>query len=768
MVEDCYFDEIELFFLIVGHTHNILDQWFGVLSRAIRGASFIGSYLAMHELYKIAHQDDEADLRPQDVHQLELYHDWRRFYNVVRNDEIHHIGIPHRFKITLDQQLKVAKMQYMVMSPPHGFRHLEKWQPVPTQADLITGNINGSIPLTPLVVFNGPEVVLKAIGASGKTSFTDIAVGDKKTGDKAVDLSYIVPVLRQIEAQAIGETAIRLEQEAERGESDEKIHLSAAQITRLYSEISNTNSSKGGRIVWLRRSKIADDPEYLNRRPDILPNPKLWNERIANEPKLPSPEESFSGASRPPKLTSTEIAKNKKDSADAAESKQRLISFQKHASEIALTATSILKLLGTSGSGLSVSNHNNIVSATKNFSKSVLTPREEAWYRSVSSARSITTKVEALVEDATTKPWSLLNLPIETTEQKAHREALLIARKARLAHIEASLRKLLMRDGEGEYNPDLQVVSMDGFKPAQSQDIDKMNRPQLEALAKGHMKTVEIKKLKVDQLRAAVKRLAEKFPDLLQIPGALSSQHITEQSVDIVVNSENGVSVTSPMELADEDRRTTTCSVLECDSANSTLTVLCEECDLHFCTDLHALHSSHSKQYLLPDRVRKPHDLEVHDTSVTEQQVIADTVCAAVLSSNSEAEAALLAIGKSPKKRQSADIISASPKRLTTGVEVTPTLELSIRSIDDNPESRHSWELDKLKDAVSFIRQELSDRKIDKKTVLFNKFNFPACYDLIFFQTLAREFKIDISHLLSKKRVLLKDVLTYIIDNLVK
>jgi hypothetical protein len=73
-----------------------------------------------------------------------------------------------------------------------------------------------------------------------------------------------------------------------------------------------------------------------------------------------------------------------------------------------------------------------------------------------------------------------------------------------------------------------------------------------------------------------------------------------------------------------------------------------------------------------------------------------------------------------------------------------------------------------LKDAVSFIRQELSDRKIDKKTVLYNKFNFPACYDLIFFQTLAREFKIDISHLLSKKRVLLKDVLTYIINNLVK
>ena len=79
LIEDCYFDEIKLFFLIVGHTHNILDQWFGTLMQAIRCASFIGSVLALHELYKIAHHEDEAHLRPTVVHQLELYHDWRRF-----------------------------------------------------------------------------------------------------------------------------------------------------------------------------------------------------------------------------------------------------------------------------------------------------------------------------------------------------------------------------------------------------------------------------------------------------------------------------------------------------------------------------------------------------------------------------------------------------------------------------------------------------------------------------------------------------------------
>ena len=32
-----------------------------------------------------------------------------------------------------------------------------------------------------------------------------------------------------------------------------------------------------------------------------------------------------------------------------------------------------------------------------------------------------------------------------------------------------------------------------------------------------------------------------------------------------------------------------------------------------------------------------------------------------------------------------------------------------MRSVDDNPVSRQSWELDKLKDAVEFIRSQLNE-----------------------------------------------------------
>ena len=767
LVEDCYFEEIEFFFLIVGHTHNILDQWFGVLSRAIRGASFIGSYLALHELYKIAHSEEEADQRPQKVHQLELYHDWRRFYNAVRNTDIHNYGLPHRFKITLDPLLKVAKMQYMVMSPTAGLKYLEKWQPVPNAAALKTGTVDGDIQLSPLIVFNGPEVVLKALGTSGKINFTELAVGDDKARSKASDMSFIMPILRQIEVRAIGESTIRLEQEAECGDSEERINIPTALLKKIESEITRNNSSAGGRIVWLRRSKCSEDPDYLNRRPDILPNPRLWNERIAKAPKTSPPEESSDRSTPQPKakLSAEEVAMNKILTAEANESQQRFIQFQKGASEIALTATHVLKLLEVHKEvgGLSLATHNNIIEATKNFSKSVLTPREVTWYQSMSSARSITSRVEAMVEYAKQQPWALLNLPVETPQQKAHRDALLIARKVRVAQVEANLRKLVMREGEGEYNPDLQVVSMDGFVPAQTRDVDKMNRPQLEALAKGHMKTKEMKALKVDQLRAEVKKLVEKFPNLLQVPSAQpTNQADTEQvagtlaSVGEEVNPETDEPPPIPMDILTEKDEVICCSVLECDSSAPELTVLCEECNLHFCTEMHALHSSHSQQYLLPGRTAKRSSIEDSKEQPIEEfkeQPAAESVTA------TNAASAL----SSPNKRQKKNPTTAA----TSTAEIGASLVIPMRSIDDNPAARRSWELEKLKNAVIFIRQELNKGEVDHKIMLYSKFNYPSCYDITFFQALASEFNIDVSHMMSKKRVQLKDVLVFIINKLV-
>jgi hypothetical protein len=235
IVEDCYFDEIEMFFLLVGHTHNILDQWFGVLARAIREANFIGSVLAIHAIYKIAHKTTVEHLRPKEVHQLETYHDMRKYYAPLVNDEIHHFGIPLRWRIIRDPVLGVAIAQYQVVSPTAGLRHLETWHPIPSQ--LASQNTNGTVETSLFMSYGGPEALYNALGINTTThaSSVDLLTAmamNKSTKSSAAAVTDVLPTIRRIEMRAIAETQLRLEQEAD-GISTENVPLSAEYINSI-------------------------------------------------------------------------------------------------------------------------------------------------------------------------------------------------------------------------------------------------------------------------------------------------------------------------------------------------------------------------------------------------------------------------------------------------------------------------------------------------------------------------------------------------------
>jgi hypothetical protein len=50
LVQEKIFKKVEVFFLIVGHTHASIDQYFSVLSREILKTNFIGSPLSLQFL----------------------------------------------------------------------------------------------------------------------------------------------------------------------------------------------------------------------------------------------------------------------------------------------------------------------------------------------------------------------------------------------------------------------------------------------------------------------------------------------------------------------------------------------------------------------------------------------------------------------------------------------------------------------------------------------------------------------------------------------
>jgi hypothetical protein len=64
LVESREFDEIYMNYLIVGHTHSLIDQFFSVLSKAIKSVDFIGSPLALEELFLQKAGDRIAVIRP--------------------------------------------------------------------------------------------------------------------------------------------------------------------------------------------------------------------------------------------------------------------------------------------------------------------------------------------------------------------------------------------------------------------------------------------------------------------------------------------------------------------------------------------------------------------------------------------------------------------------------------------------------------------------------------------------------------------------------
>lgn len=54
LVESRKFDEVYMNYLIVGHTHSSIDQFFSTLSKVIKNADFIASPLALEALLKEA------------------------------------------------------------------------------------------------------------------------------------------------------------------------------------------------------------------------------------------------------------------------------------------------------------------------------------------------------------------------------------------------------------------------------------------------------------------------------------------------------------------------------------------------------------------------------------------------------------------------------------------------------------------------------------------------------------------------------------------
>ena len=109
LVESFSFDEIEIGFLIVGHTHASIDQYFSVISKAIKKAKFIGTPMALLELMR-----QRAVIR-----EIKVYFDMKTMFAPYINKKIKYYNLPHVYRV-LPSFGHIAIFEYKVDSTvPH-------------------------------------------------------------------------------------------------------------------------------------------------------------------------------------------------------------------------------------------------------------------------------------------------------------------------------------------------------------------------------------------------------------------------------------------------------------------------------------------------------------------------------------------------------------------------------------------------------------------------------------------------------------------------
>ena len=334
--------------------------------------------------------------------------------------------------------------------------------------------------------------------------------------------------------------------------------------------------------------------------------------------------------------------------------------------------------------------------------------------------------------------------------------------------MEATLRKILLRVGEGEYNPDLQIVTMDGFNAASTGDIDQMKRPQLDQLAKGNIPGYRA--LKVEALRAALKKFMTDNPGIIQIPGSEIQQPPSSNLADIPMHNvaasnstTTAVSVETegPLEAMEVNpevsMNTTTCACMECEEAAVSW---CELCQLSFCQHLHATHNSHKLQ------TKKSGKSSAFDweNANSMDEVIAPILPTTDIAPTSN-EITTFPLTESKKRKAPASDIGTNQQE--TIMQPSAVANSIFRLEGDNAGKRAVLEKEKHVDAIKFI-ESLRDRKTLDYNIIYQKFNYQNYYDVQFICSIADTLRIDLSKITCKKRYSHKELLNCFINELIK
>jgi len=316
LVEKGIFEEIDINFLLVGHTHGSLDQQFSVYSKKIksRQTKFIGSRMALHDLLRNAYQSSHAWKKPTISKQIQVVYDFKAMLLPCINKSLKYYQYPHVFRIK--NVLGKAVMQYKMFST------YTEWLPTQpltaTAATAATISAESSVDIDLGRLLNDAQD--KLLRSCGLSSDVNAALFNDEKRSRLQSMASLAQSLNEMERKIVAESITRHtaledvpkqysaladdeEEEIENGETDHENEDDgsmcapatannvgsgsqkqqerpehrryntedsnfSANLKDITEYLSKHNSSTAGFIVWLKQSNKQTE-SYL----DLLPNP---------------------------------------------------------------------------------------------------------------------------------------------------------------------------------------------------------------------------------------------------------------------------------------------------------------------------------------------------------------------------------------------------------------------------------------------------------------------------------------------------------------
>ena len=294
LVEAGLVDEVYLSFLVVGHTHCNLDQEFSMHSKYISKSAWIGSPLAMQELYLSSYrQAQEEKLKKGESYsritmsiQLRYVFDWKEFFSPVVNKNIKYFQIPHRFRIKLCGERAIC--QYMLFTDET--LGSELWLPIAPSSQVTIDPLlqQAYIQLHDLAVVNGLPDLRRYMGLKGDIEGY-ISTAQSSNADETLalanTLNSLMNELLELEKVALASTIVNfgIQEDGSNERCPDYAALVRQSKADIQREMIRSGGAKAGYLIWLDYTR--DQTWNGLARPRILPRILAPGERLNDTDK---------------------------------------------------------------------------------------------------------------------------------------------------------------------------------------------------------------------------------------------------------------------------------------------------------------------------------------------------------------------------------------------------------------------------------------------------------------------------------------------------